>query len=218
MSVSTVSTVVASIVADAQSGDVTSYQSADQGTKAKVRSAIEKMIKDALRAKEFSAAGDLQDVLDAIVAAKITKESAPVDYAQVIADKIATLRLAADMLEQSMIVPEGIESDAVTDLESKIDAGLADRDQATKIASAKITKSTDRVDLAAHVAEVIAGYESGTFLKISEVAKQSTEAAPSGLPSQGALAARLFAAGGCTLDGVEPVEASATAPKGLRVL
>lgn len=219
MSQSTVTlATVTSIFESAVNGDLSAYTSAEQGTKSKVRAQVEKSIKEALRAKEFETAGDLQDVLDSLVSAKISKESAKIDFAQVIADKIANLRLAADMLESGAIVPEGIEPESVVDLATKITAALADKEAATKIASAKITKSSDRVDIEAHVAEVIADVESGTFLKISEVAKVRTEAAPEGLPSQGALAARLFAKGGCTLDGVEPVEATATAPKGLRVL
>lgn len=206
-------------------GDTAPYASAEQGTKSKVRAMIEKSIKEALREKAFEVAGDLQDTLDLATSTKITKESAKVDLAEVIAQRVLDLRLAADLIEEGTTLPEGADdgSDDLFDrVQSILDSGekSGSREVAAKIASTKITKSGDRTDLQAHVTQalVILGAESGDWFKISAVANVRTAAAPEGLPSQGALSARLFADGGCTLVGVEPTEATSTAPKGLRVL
>lgn len=214
-----------SIFESAVNGDLAPFATADAATKRAVRAEVERSIKDALRTKEYEVAGDLQDTLDALLAAKITKgESAPVDYTQALADKINSFQVATLMLA-TFGAPDGSAVDMerlltlIDEEPASLDATLAGIALAESVKITRTVRSESRVDLAAHVAEVISAHESGTFLKISEVAKVSTEAAPNGLPSQGALAARLFpTSGDCTLAGVEPVPATSTSPKGLRVL
>ena len=212
------------IFESAVNGDLAPFATADGPTKRAVKINVEKSIKDALRAKEYEVAGDLQDVLDAMIDFKITKASTEVDVTALLADKINSFQVATLMLA-TFGAPDGSEVDMERLLvlideepasESAVLAGIA---LAESVKITRTARSESRVDLAAHVAEVISAHESGTFLKISEVAKVSTEAAPNGLPSQGALAARLFpTSGDCTLAGVEPVAATSTSPKGLRVL
>lgn len=214
---------VADIAADLLSGVSESYSSAEQGIKSKVRSTLDKIVKDSLRSRAFDEATAAQDALDLATSTSKIKAAKEIDYSALLADRVEALLGAAAAIMAGHL-PEGIDEDmidwdVVNEAARKVERDVWEPTESMiKVAKAKITKSTDRVDIEAHVAEVIADVEPGTFLKISEVARVRTEAAPEGLPSQGALAARLFAKGGCTLDGVEPVEASATAPKGLRVL
>lgn len=219
----TVQTLPESIVTDLIDGTSESYANAEPKIKSAVRSAIEKMIKDALRTRDFADAATAQDALDLAVASKITKTAESVDYTALLADKIHSFQVAASLLAD-LGSPEGTEVDM-----DRLATLLADRPSSsatlagiTLAESVRLsrTRSESRVDLQAHVTQALAILDrpSGTFLKISEIAKVHTEAAPEGLPSQGALAARLFPSSGtCTLTGVVPADATATAPKGLLV-
>lgn len=218
---------VEAIITQARSTGLTSlFTQAEPATKRAVRKALTESIKEALRGKKFEEAGELSDLDEVFEAVKINKtaESPKIDFTQVLADKINSYKVAAIMLaEFGAVLPGVSEIDAerlatLTSGEASVEAVLAGISLAESVKISATVRSTERTDLAAHLAEVIADVEPGTFLKISEVAKVRTAAAPNGLPSQGALAARLFAEGGCTLDGVEPVEATSSTPKGLRVL
>lgn len=48
-----------------------------------------------------------------------------------------------------------------------------------------------RGDIAAHIVEIFAGLPAGNFMTISQISKCSSAAHPDGLPSQGAISARL---------------------------
>lgn len=105
---------------------------------------------------------------------------APVDHRQTVADRIATLRSAADILEMGLTVPTGVTvSGDWTDLPT----GTPDTEQAVRIAEVKVTRSTDRHDIKAAVDAWFADQPAGTFATFARIATES------GLPSSGAVAA-----------------------------
>lgn len=205
----------ADLVAARVMADTTAYATADTGTKARIRAALDRDAKAALRAGDFPTAQALMGALDSCTTAKVADKPV-IDFSQVLADRIATLRLAADMLEDGSARPDGIASDVT--IGDKV--GVADADTARKIAGAKITRSTERRSIQAAVDRAFAGVKSGTFLTVRQIAAAGS--LDDYTPSDGAVAARLFPTDDdgvpttCTLTGVVPVPATATTGRGAR--
>lgn len=86
--------------------------------------------------------------------------------------------------------------------------------QALKLAAGKATGGGNRApstgprgDIAKHIQAAFAEQASGTFLKVSEIAKFKSAEYPEGNASQGAISVRLFPkTGSCTVEGVIPVD------------
>lgn len=191
---------------------VEAYRSADVAGKARIRAEVDSIMKQAIHDGDLALAQSAMS-LSANLTAKSPTVAAPIDWSQVAADRIATLRLAADLIESGVVDPIGFPEGWVSSNESgdgiDLPEGVADRDLADKLASAKLTKSSDRSDIGAAIGSAFADVESGTFLTVAQIANKA------GLPSQGAVAARLFPKSGtCTVTGVVPTEATATSPKG----
>ena len=183
------------------------YQSADKSDKAKIRKSLDDIMRTNLSAGEFMIAQAAHEALAGLVSK--SPEKVEIDYSQVLADRIATLRYAADCLESGSLVPTGW--DDVTIDRSTLPRGTVDVEAADKIATAKITKSGDRHSIDDVVARAIEGKSAGTFMKVSEV--RLAGAIDGYSPSDGAIAARLFPkSGDCTLTGVIPAEATADRP------
>lgn len=60
--------------------------------------------------------------------------------------------------------------------------------------------------IAKHIEEAFAGKAPGTWLSIADISKFESTEYGTDKPSQGALAARIYAPGGCTIDGIRPQE------------
>lgn len=197
---------------------VEAYRSGDAKVKGKIRSDLEKAFKAAVASaktiEDMVRAQAIQTHLESLKSTKSDKVTATPE--EIVAARIANLRLAADLLESGTVRPDGIESVSVTDLAHEVAGRFVSGDlaTATKIASAKITKSGPQHNVAEVIEHAFEGKSSGTFLTVAQIA------AASDYPHQGAVAARLFPAkGDCTVDGVVPGrrdESDPTSPKGAR--
>lgn len=155
------------------------------------------------------------DAMDAVGAktyqtaiARLTAPATPatVDHEVTLADRIATLRLAADLMESGIVAPSGLDPVAYPAAR-----GVANVATAFDLAGAKITRNGPTQSVQTVIDAAFDGVESGTFLRVSEICNRAD------YPHSGAVAARLFPAkGDCTLTGVTPVAATADTPKGAR--
>jgi hypothetical protein len=192
-----VSTITSTIVADALAGDALSYASADVKIKASVRTALADLAKTAIMNSDLAGAQAALAAQDLIKGAKIVNK-VEVDYAGIIARKIAVLRAAADRLEAGAAnLPDGVEvsTDDIEAAEVDLDTVF---DEASKIIDGLKFTSGERaagVDLQAHLDEFLATVQPG-FYTVQQIVKFQSEVAPSGLASPGAVASRLFPASG----------------------
>lgn len=202
---------------------VDSYRAADAATKATMRAVATRASRDGLRTRNYGAAGAFSDMSDAFVAASTPVVAAIPAYIT-IGDRIAALRYAADMLSVGTVVPDGIDADSVDYGMVNIHAaGYGDdmpddiRSAARDIATTKITRRTDRRDIADVVTRAFDGLDSGAFLTVAEIRTRGTIPGDDYTPGDGAIAARLFPRGrGCTLTDVTPVDATGTTARGAR--
>jgi len=188
---------VESVVAD--------YRAADRKGQAAIRKTWNETMALAIDNGNLDAARFARTVLTSLVAAP-KPSSEPTDYRALVAAKIANLRLAADLLESGSVRPDGVPDDAdLTDTEEHpLPTVEADTEIATKIASAKISKSADRRDVGAYIARAFESVPVGTYLSASAIRSAGAVEGDDYRPSTGAITARLFADGGCTVEGVEP--------------
>lgn len=182
------------------------YQAADGATKRKMQSEATKEMKSALMA-------DNGDLAKAIMLAQATwtpakKEAVETDWNALVARRIASLRALADGIESGAIVATGTPEGFTFD-ESKVTAPVNSDDFEVSKLNLRVGNSKAAAsDLQAAFDEVFADREVGDFLTCQEITNLA------GLPSSGAVAARLFATSGCTLTGVTPVPATATTARG----
>jgi hypothetical protein len=156
---------------------VASYADADRAGKARIRATTDADMRAALRTGDIARAIVLGVTLDAMVT---TKAPVTVDYAATIAQRAADLYAAADALVTGMIVPDGMPEGVTGRGVALPDASDAFR----AIASAKVTRATDRADIAAAIVSAVS--DTDAWLTMTDVARKM------GLPSAGAVAARLF--------------------------
>ena len=183
---------------------VEAYQAATVADKARLRAKAEAGIKAAIDTLDMEAAALAKKALDAYLASGATKASAPIDYAALVAQRVADLRHAADLIESGLVRPVGVPEEA--DLSRTVEGPIqADTEAATKLASAKLARSTERHDIAGAIVEAFEGLDKGTFLTCQEIANKQ------GLPSSGAVAARHE---GWDKAGVTAVPATADRAKG----
>lgn len=191
---------------------VSEYRAADVAGKAAFRTIVTKAMMQAIEDLDLDTAKATKSLLEEFVT-KTSTPKAEVDWSQVAADRVATLRMAAALIESGMVDPSGFPEDWASSNEDgdriELPNGTPDEELARKLASAKVTKSSDRADVGAGIEAAFADVPSGTFLTVQQITNKA------GLPSAGAVAARLFPKSGvCTVPGVTPTEASATSPKG----
>jgi hypothetical protein len=182
---------------------VADYVAADTKGKAAIRKAADKVLRDAIRSGDMATATAAQSALDTY-RTPTTKAPAEVNWQQLVADRIATLNAAIVALAEGNFegAPEGFKSDATT-------TGTVDESALPTLT--KVRKSARR-DLGSLIEQVVVG----PFQTVAQI-RARIVAATDGeyVPSDGAIAMRLFPSKGqCTLVGVVPVEATATAPRG----
>lgn len=210
--------VVAQIVTDALNGDFASYIAANVSYKANVRKALNDALHSSVDNLDMEGATRAKAAIEGCKGSKAAKVATPVNHTETVLNRANALITAGIALLRGEAVPTGInpedvdfsDNQAVQDFLDNTDwsviPGNADEKDITAIATHKVTKSTERVDIAAHIAKVIEGAESGTFFSVRRIASTSTEFAPNGCPSDGAVAMRLFPQKGeTTLKGVKPV-------------
>jgi hypothetical protein len=216
---------VAAIVANALDGDFSGYTAANVSTKANVRKALNAALHASVDKMDMEGATRAKAAIEGCTGAKAAKVATPVNHAEVVAKRAFQLISAGKLLLSGEAVPNGLNPadvdkvavnaafDALGDnADNYLDKVISD------IATQKVTKSSERVDIGAHIASVIEGAEAGTFFSVRTIASTSTEAAPNGCPSDGAVAMRLFPQNGqCTLLGTLPIKPVTTPVKGLIV-
>lgn len=195
---------------------VAHYRSLDKSTKATFLTGLKSDMKAAMGRLDPSAF-DLNVTIEACTA-KVASVREPVNASQFIADRVASLRLAAYLLESGQAAPTDLDVSSVdfTDLPDQtreLDEDGSDpiARAAREVASAKISRSTQRRSIQSVIDNAFADLESGDFLTVAEI---RTKGQWTGyVPSDGAIAARLYPTNkanqptDCTLEGVEPVAA-----------
>lgn len=221
---------VAEIVANALNGDTSGYIGADVTIKANVRKALNTGRDAAIDAMDLETAIAYKTAITACVGAKAAKSGEPVNHTEIVANRAFTLIAAGIALFRGEATPTGINPEDVdfsdnSDIRDILDVldgsyipDTVDNKDITAIATQKVTKSDVRVDIGAHIAKVIEGAATGTFFSVRHIARTSTDVAPNGCPSDGAVAMRLFPQkGDCTLIGTLPIKPVTTPVKGLIV-
>jgi hypothetical protein len=225
--------VVAEIVANALNGDFSGYTGADVTIKANVRKALNALIHDNIDKMDIVGATAAKAALTGCMGTKAAKVATPVNHTEIVTNRGIALIAAGIGLMRGIYTPNGINPE---DVDISVISDIADTlglpgiedimdatDKVTEtdiadIATQKVTKSDVRVDIGAHIAKVIEGAEIGTFFSVRRIASTSTEIAPNGCPSDGAVAMRLFPQKGqCTLIGTLPIKPVTTPVRGLIV-
>lgn len=165
---------------------VNAYRVADKSEKATIRKSLTDAMNDAIDNLDLPGAASARATLAACTAEVKSAKSA-VDPAQVIADRIATLKSAIADLEVGSHVPTGLDISEVNF--SNLPTGTADRDAAIKLASAKVTRSGDRHSIGDVIDRAFADAKSGDVLTVAEIGRMG--AIEGYAPSQGAIANRL---------------------------
>lgn len=180
------------------------YQAADGATKRSMQAAAKVEMRRALGNDEFPLAKSISQAIDSWVPAKAPKVET--DWQNLVALRVANLRHAAYLIEVGETVPAGVPEGFEFSIPEEY---VHDEEASVKIANVKVGNSKAAAsDLQAAFDEVFADREVGDFLTCQEITNLA------GLPSSGAVAARLFAESGCTLTGVTPVAATATTARG----
>jgi hypothetical protein len=216
------------------------YREADQKGKGRIRAELTKIAENATRSAletmnadavvEAKRLNALKDSLKGTSATKATKE---VDYVGIVAERVASLQIALTAIKTDIaaFLPEGVEVDVedVWDYANELlilpatEVSENVRKSVTSFTTFKFG-TTDRRDIAAHIAEWAQSVPSGTFASCQTIANFRSNEYGTDNPSSGAIAARLFPTDkdgnprSCTLTGIVPVESTATSPKGARTL
>ena len=185
---------------------VAEYLAADAKGKAAIRKAAEEAMRAAIVAQDTEAAMAAMQARDGYVSARAAKAPVEVNWDELVAGRIATLEAAIYRLRTGAFdgAPEGYRFEG--------DATKAPVDEAAMATLTKVRRASRR-DLGAAIADVV----TGDFMTVAAIRRAITEATEGDyVPSDGAIAARLFAEGGCTVPGVVAVEATTEAPRGAR--
>jgi hypothetical protein len=170
-------------------------------------------------------------------------DKTPSDPTAAFVDQVVGLQLAYSHVTQN--VPDGVAEDwqdratklaaeTVQDVEKLAKytgegevpevSGLAKR--ALKLASGKVKGGSgsprtpftgERHDIGKHILSAFEGKAAGEFLTVAQIVSHKSTEYGDDTPSPGAVSARLFPRSGkCTLEGVEPIDATDSQPKGAR--
>lgn len=216
------STIEALVAVPQPDGTMARYTSLDKSARARVRSAIEARSRSTLqKATDLDGLAEAKRLVALHESLKASGSSTPkveVDPAEIIATRIATLRLAADLLESGMVAPDGLEPVMFDPKERSEDyVGPVSYATAYDLATAKVTRTSPTHKVEDAMVAAFTGQPVGTFLTVAQV-RSAWVAAGGPDKSDGRISARLFAESGCTLANVEPVPATATTPKGVRLV
>lgn len=188
---------------------VARYRAADAKGKAKIRTEVKAAIGTAVIAGNIALAQTLVATESALVTVRAA--AAAVDPADVIARRVASLRLAADMIASGTTRPDGTPDDfkidsadianrvksimksAVDDTKSGTmsDGTKALSEAAHKLASAKITRSTDTHDIAEWITRALASVEINRGVTVAQIITLGAIDGDDYRPTSGAVTARL---------------------------
>lgn len=199
---STKSTFVPAVLAS-----VADYMAADTKGKAAIRKAADDAVTAAIKAggiDGLAAAQSAMAVRESYTTARATSTPVEIDWTALVADRIATLNAAVERLVSGNFdgAPDGFVFDG-----SK--SGTVDE---SALAGLTKVRRSARRDLGSMIESVV----TGDFQTVAQI-RAAIVAATDGdyVPSDGAVAARLFPANGqCTLTGVAPVDATNESPRG----
>lgn len=161
---------------------------------------------------------DGQHLVDIIAAcnastAKVAPVRVETDFRLVVSQRVADLRLAADLLEQGVVTPDAIPSDQTPDVDCSpfgltLPYAAGDMVNATKLAGTKVTRSTESNVIADVIAAAFADLPSGSYLTSTEIGIKGGHSR--GGKANGAVNAALYPQSGKSskITGVTP------APKG----
>lgn len=171
------------------------------------------------------------------------KDSTPADPTEAFVQQAVALQLAYGHVTQN--VPEGVSDDWKTKANELAQKTVAEVDtlakwsgegeepevsalakRALKLASGKVKGGSSgprtpftgtRRDIGKHILHAFEDKNSGDFLTVAQIVATAGPEYGAGEASPGAVSARLFPKSGkCTLEGVEPVDATDGQPKGAR--
>jgi hypothetical protein len=162
------------------------YAAGDTKEKAAIRTMVKAAMMGHVEDLNGPDAKDAKTLLEGLVTVT-TVRKVTVDPGVLVARRIATLRLAADLLENTVVVPDGIEGYTLAELDTDHTGTgvMPDVDAAIVLAGAKVARSGDRTDIGAAITEAMADVPVGTFLKVSELCRITGT-------GSGATAAHLF--------------------------
>ena len=182
------------------------YRNGDAKIKAAVRKFAQSALMSAVASGDLATAQSWVAVQSGLVTEKATP--APLPPAEVIARRAATLRYAADMLLSGQSTPDGLELpesfayDLIIEAYDALDWSDV-RDDATKLAGAKITRSVELHDISAYMVRAFEGMPVDTFLTVAQIITRGAESDNDYRPSPGAITQRLKGGSkGCTVPGI----------------
>lgn len=197
---------------------VESYRTADASGKAKIRKLVQSNIMAAVGEADLATAQAWVAVQSALVATPSARTE--INPAEVIARRVATLRRAADQLASGTVTPEALSTPDGWTFDATEVAGLVDAfttgdradelaDAVTKLATAKITRSTDTRDVGEWITRAFADMPVGSVLTVAQIITRGAIEGDPYRPSSGAVASRIKGgAKGCTVPGIEKAVAS----------
>lgn len=197
-----------SVRTDAQS-IIEAYRAGDAKIKASIRTGVDKIMKAAIDDLDIELAKIAKDLAGSLVT---VREVAKIDYAELVARRVAALSWAIDDILTGAVRPDGLPEDFVIDadmIKARVEA-LADSTdgndvmaESRKIARTKIAKSVDRHDVGEWISRAFADVAVGTRLTVAQIITRGIIAGDAYRPSAGAIKARLVGgADGCTVAGV----------------
>ncbi len=156
------------------------YASADRAGKAAIRTSVTKVMEAAIDALDMDVAKAARDALRSYTSS--APEKAEIDYIGLVAQKVANLRMAANLLETGTVRPSDVPADTdLSAVRSRVNGDLtaatpitgtsADTDVASAMASAKIARSTKQHDWDAIIIAYFADAPVGTWASCNTIAK-----------------------------------------------
>lgn len=203
----------ANIVANRES-IIAAYGTADKSGKAKIRTAVNEALMNAVRNLDMNTAKCAQELIESLKSVS-TKNAESADPNAVLAARIIALRMAADCLAYGVTVPDGMDSAEidymrVSELLDEVDARAysdAEWDSAEKLAKSKITRRStsggDRRDIGDWLIRAADNMRTGQVATMSQLVQLGIDPDSDDTyrPSSGAIAARLYPTkGDVTLD------------------
>lgn len=190
---------------------VDTYRDSDAKGKAKIRKSVNDLMIESMMKMDAVTARAYKIISDMLVSGS-AKSSEKVDINRVVAERVATLRLAATMIESGVIVPDGVDTgeinhetiltmvDEIMSTDKTVDMIKA----AEKVAATKITRSGDRHSVSDYITRAFADTTDGTFLTVAQIITRGAESGSDYRPSSGAVSACLntVAAGKKSIDGI----------------
>ncbi len=144
---------------------VADYVAADRAGKSNMRATASAAMLAAIDRMDIDAASVIRTRMTEWTESN-TRSTVVVDYVALVADRVATLRAAADMIESGAVRPSGIADDVTIDASV---VGTVDVDRASRIAGESIKRS-EKSDMRGAIASIVDGMTVGTFYTVADVA------------------------------------------------